>query len=446
MVWSVVPTRGRNDEYFQALHALAPQMVEGVFSLCRHLRAMAVTPAERWCALLLGPRRQEAVETMNSLLRIEMISGANAEQDFLRKYGKLLRETLSNLTKSIVTSPGNMHTTRVTKAANETNLTPNTPEKQIELTSSALRRHWQPLLDLGEHIRDAEMNTKRTILRSAFATQNNIAWKKLMLATPLPGQLKPVHAADMHRSWEILDESAASWYDEDEQKSDSRFSVDDDHHNRGKPGIHEISATLDVLTASKKRPKRFWLKSAATGCKHVYLLKGNDQPEVDQRVVQLFRTFNDLLASTPGCRHAMPGMRVRTFNVTKIGPRTGLFRWVEGQTSFHRVYQSWRQRNIQSRLVHHHQQKKKAQANRAATKKPTNGIEVAPHRPSDEYFSTFLSELQIALAHKDSAAKSLVLAIVERCKAKTPAMGSAHVDCVHQDDWGGIESFLAKLT
>ena len=41
MVWSVVPTRGRNDEYFQALHALAPQMVEGVFSLCRHLRAMA---------------------------------------------------------------------------------------------------------------------------------------------------------------------------------------------------------------------------------------------------------------------------------------------------------------------------------------------------------------------------------------------------------------------
>ena len=69
-----------------------------------------------------------------------------------------------------------------------------------------------------------------------------------------------------------------------------------------------------------------------------------------------------------------------------------------------------------------------------------------PHRPSEDYFSAFLSELRIALAHKDAAAKSFVLAIIERCKAKTPVVDSSHADCMKFDDWGRLESFLAKLT
>jgi hypothetical protein len=122
-----------------------------------------------------------------------------------------------------------------------------------------------------------------------------------------------------------------------------------------------------AVLPTKTRPKRL-LMLASDGSIHAFLLKGRDDLRVDERLMQLMRASNALLATGDACAGAAAGsagqspasaaaaaaagwyggrrnapLRMRPYSITPFGRRAGLVQWVRHTTSLFGLFRSWQQ-------------------------------------------------------------------------------------------------------
>ena len=130
--------------------------------------------------------------------------------------------------------------------------------------------------------------------------------------------------------------------------------------------------------------------------------------------MQLFDTMNGLLRCAQEGRSPIPGMRLRTYGVTNIGMRTGLFRWVKDQISIYSVYERWHYH-----LHHLHAGVVQHGGGGKAPVHQKNPKRKYLQNPTDDYFSVLFQEVQHALNHNDSAVVPLAQAILKRDASKS---------------------------
>ncbi|CCW67137.1 unnamed protein product [Phytomonas sp. Hart1] len=100
-----------------------------------------------------------------------------------------------------------------------------------------------------------------------------------------------------------------------------------------------------LVIRSKQRPKRL-VVTTVEGRTQKYLLKGQEDLRLDERVMQLFGLVNVLLQSDPrSCKNL--GFQIQRYSVTPLKNTVGLIGWVEGCDTLHQLVQYYREkRNI----------------------------------------------------------------------------------------------------
>ena len=97
--------------------------------------------------------------------------------------------------------------------------------------------------------------------------------------------------------------------------------------------IHTIVPEIEVLR-TKTRPKKL-VFVGSDGIQYGYLLKGNEDLHLDERIMQLLRVVNDLLSrenySVPRC------LRARNYAVIPMSGHSGLIQWVADATPLFRL-------------------------------------------------------------------------------------------------------------
>ncbi len=128
-------------------------------------------------------------------------------------------------------------------------------------------------------------------------------------------------------------------------------------YNPKLPGRHLVrishfSPEVGVVWWSKQRPRKITL-IGSDGRKYAFLLKGREDPQQDERVMQVVDLMNTLLAQVPTTERegggSMSRLHMRRFEVIPISSLTGLFGWVpHSDTLFYLIknYREKRETNI----------------------------------------------------------------------------------------------------
>ncbi|CCW59892.1 unnamed protein product [Phytomonas sp. EM1] len=100
-----------------------------------------------------------------------------------------------------------------------------------------------------------------------------------------------------------------------------------------------------LVIRSKQRPKRIAVNTVE-GRTQKFLLKGQEDLRLDERVMQLFGLVNVLLQSdSRSCKNL--GFQIQRYSVTPLKDTVGLIGWVEGCDTLHQLVQRYREkRNI----------------------------------------------------------------------------------------------------
>ena len=175
-----------------------------------------------------------------------------------------------------------------------------------------------------------------------------------------------------------------------------------------------------VVLPTKTKPKRIILLGS-DGNKYAYLLKGQDDLHLDERIMQILDVVNKLLLRN---KHtASRQLRARKYAVIPLGARSGIIQWVEGVTPAYSVYKQWRRREAKLNAP-------------ASTASPAAGQEQQPPppqpqpqpqqgqqatssralamRPSDSFFSKLLPALKAHGVKNVTARHEWPLEIVRR--------------------------------
>lgn len=98
----------------------------------------------------------------------------------------------------------------------------------------------------------------------------------------------------------------------------------------------------DIITLpTKTRPKKVVLKGSDNKL-YRFLFKGLEDLHLDERIMQLLGTINDLVeGDINGCE---AGMRARVFAVIPISDHSGMIQWVQDATPLFALYKRWQQR------------------------------------------------------------------------------------------------------
>lgn len=75
--------------------------------------------------------------------------------------------------------------------------------------------------------------------------------------------------------------------------------------------------------------------------RYTFLFKGHENLHLDERVMQILRVCNIMLANKE-----MDNFSCSVYSVTPLGPRSGLIQWVEGATPLFQVYRKWKVREV----------------------------------------------------------------------------------------------------
>lgn len=110
------------------------------------------------------------------------------------------------------------------------------------------------------------------------------------------------------------------------------------HHHTGSHIVY-ITGFCDAVNAldTKTKPKRIRVLGS-DGISHSFLLKGNEDLRLDERVMQFLRISNDLYD-----RHqetSSRSLRARHYNVTPLSHKSGLIEWVSGVVSMFKIAES----------------------------------------------------------------------------------------------------------
>jgi hypothetical protein len=99
------------------------------------------------------------------------------------------------------------------------------------------------------------------------------------------------------------------------------------------PLLHSIEPALEVL-GTQQHPRCVYMKGADGG-KVKFLLKGNEDIRVDERVMQFFNLINSLMAASRSTREA--GAEIVKYSIIPLAPNAGLITWVTGADTLHHM-------------------------------------------------------------------------------------------------------------
>jgi len=117
------------------------------------------------------------------------------------------------------------------------------------------------------------------------------------------------------------------------------------------PGAHDNAMiqsfvpSFDVL-GSKKRPRMAQV-NGTDGQIYKYLLKGNEDLRLDQRVMQFFKLINTHIRRNYSL--AINKVTIRNYDIVPLSHAVGLIQWVDGCDTYHNLiseYRYWHQKHI----------------------------------------------------------------------------------------------------
>ncbi len=135
--------------------------------------------------------------------------------------------------------------------------------------------------------------------------------------------------------------------------------------------IASFSAQMDVI-GSKQRP-RICKIIGSNGVTYQYLLKCQEDPRIDERVMAFFGLVNTLLAAQPATSHRR--LRIIRYSITPLSPDSGLIGWVPHCDTMHALI---RQQRADSRVPLH--------AEHGAIRKMAPDVRDGSGRPTDNGF------------------------------------------------------------
>eukprot|EP00039_Didymoeca_costata_P005657 m.83399 g.83399 ORF g.83399 m.83399 type:complete len:2577 (+) comp12920_c0_seq6:63-7793(+) len=105
--------------------------------------------------------------------------------------------------------------------------------------------------------------------------------------------------------------------------------------------ISSFMPKLDVIV-SKQRPRILQIRGN-DGNTYKYLLKGQEDPRLDERVMTLFGLINTMLADN--AETAKRELRIIRYSITTLSPSAGLIEWVSDCVTLHEIVKKYREDN-----------------------------------------------------------------------------------------------------
>jgi len=105
--------------------------------------------------------------------------------------------------------------------------------------------------------------------------------------------------------------------------------------------IESFAPELEVMK-SKHRPRRVVIHGD-NGREYTFLLKGNEDLRLDERVMQLFRLVNSLLKKDVRTRKHY--LTIDRYSISPLSPTSGLIGWVLHSDTFHQLISEYRNSN-----------------------------------------------------------------------------------------------------
>ncbi len=105
-------------------------------------------------------------------------------------------------------------------------------------------------------------------------------------------------------------------------------------------GAVSFLPTLKVMK-SKQRPCRFKILGV-DGVEYAFLLKGGEDLRLDERVMQLFKLVNTVLAASTKTR-TVTGYQIHRYSVTPVWTTVGVLGWVEGCDTLEELITKYRE-------------------------------------------------------------------------------------------------------
>jgi FKBP12-rapamycin complex-associated protein len=97
--------------------------------------------------------------------------------------------------------------------------------------------------------------------------------------------------------------------------------------------ISSFEPQLEVII-SKQRPRRLTIRGS-DGRKYNYLLKGQEDPRMDERVMSTFSLLNTMLEKDPATSHRR--LEIKLYSITPLSPTSGLIGWVSDCDTLHEL-------------------------------------------------------------------------------------------------------------
>jgi hypothetical protein len=181
--------------------------------------------------------------------------------------------------------------------------------------------------------------------------------------------------------------------------------------------IDRIHRTCQTLQA-KTKPKKLAFYGS-NGKMYGFLLKGEDNLQLDERIMQLLKTVNQMFVSYAkklggSERHNWRSMRSRHYSVTPISSRSGLIQWVNGSSLFTLYNRHMAYLKIEATTRAQATQEDDA----VASKPPTKSI--ALQNPS-EIFNRKLEAKGLKIGNRSKWPIATLVEVLQELSAETPS-------------------------
>uniref|UniRef100_A0A915ESJ8 Non-specific serine/threonine protein kinase n=1 Tax=Ditylenchus dipsaci TaxID=166011 RepID=A0A915ESJ8_9BILA len=292
-----------------ALEKKHPELVKEATNFCTQLHQIHMLPEEKWLFVLNHVDHDLAK-------RLKQLEGENAK---VRKHPHLSEEEKLNVNKQKLESVMQMVNQLLTDLFYSTCTPPpgTTLEKRFQTNYMIQIKHAL-----------TNFQTNRLNPTAAWAP-----FKKLIEGLDQKANKKSSLCLYMHEMSPHL-----------AYLSSTSIAIPGQEFKRGLDTvrIYKMNKMAYVLP-TKTRPKKIGFKGS-DGKDYTFLLKGQEDLHLDERVMQLLTTCNQLLSEEKWVRKGggWPEYSCNSYSVTPLGPRWGLIEWVEGATPLFQIYRKWR--------------------------------------------------------------------------------------------------------
>ncbi|PRP88184.1 hypothetical protein PROFUN_04007 [Planoprotostelium fungivorum] len=194
--------------------------------------------------------------------------------------------------------------------------------------------------------------------------------------------------------------------------------------------IESFESNVSVL-ATKTKPKKIMLMGS-NGERYGYLLKGNEDLHLDERMMQFMKIVNQILSLDKETYRR--GLVARKYTVIPLSHRSGLIQWVEGAPPLYSIYKNDQMRHLhlQNQLQHQIQQ----QQGNTKDGPPT----IKEIRPTDQFYNKLVPALKERGVHNAISRRDWPIDTLEKVLAEL--MSETPKDILSKELWSNSNDAL----